>query len=40
LVALHIDSHTDAYPYTSDSRYNAATRFTNRAEEGVLDASS
>jgi len=40
LVALHIDSHTDAYPYTADDRYNAATQFTNAAEEGLVDASS
>ena len=40
LVALHIDSHTDAYPYTPDDRYNAATQFTNAAEEGLVDASS
>jgi len=40
LVALHIDSHTDAYPYTADDPYNAATQFTNAAEEGLVDASS
>jgi agmatinase len=40
MVALHIDSHTDAYPYTPDNRYNAATQFTNAAEEGLVDASS
>lgn len=39
LVALHIDSHTDAYPYEPDDRYNAATQFTNAAEEGWVDAS-
>ena len=39
LVALHIDSHTDAYPYAPDDRYNAATQFTNAAEEGLVDAS-
>lgn len=39
LVALHIDSHTDAYPYTPDDRYNAATQFTNAAEEGLVDAA-
>ena len=38
LVALHIDSHTDAYPYAPDDRYNAATQFTNAAEEGLIDA--
>lgn len=40
LVALHIDSHTDAYPYTPDDRYNAATQFTNAAQEGLIDAAS
>lgn len=40
LVALHIDSHTDAYPYTPDDRYNAATQFTHAAEEGAVDAAS
>ncbi len=39
LVALHVDSHTDAYPYTPDDRYNAATQFTNAAQEGVVDAT-
>jgi len=40
LVALHVDSHTDAYPYTPDDRYNAATQFTNAAQEGLIDAAS
>lgn len=40
LVALHVDSHTDAYPYTPDDRYNAATQFTNAAQEGLIDATS
>jgi len=40
LVALHIDSHTDAYPYTPDDPYTAATQFTHAAEEGAVDASS
>ena len=39
LVALHIDSHTDAYPYVPEDRYNAATQFTNAAEEGLVDAA-
>ena len=39
LVALHIDSHTDAYPYEAHDRYNAATQFTNAVEEGWVDAS-
>lgn len=37
MVALHIDSHTDAYPYTEAEKYNAATQFTHVAEEGVID---
>lgn len=40
LVALHIDSHTDAYAYAPHDRYNAATQFTNAAQEGVIDAAS
>lgn len=40
MVALHIDSHTDAYPYSPDNRFNAATQFTNAAEEGLVDTSS
>jgi agmatinase len=40
LLALHVDSHTDAYPYTPDDRYNAATQFTNAAQEGLIDAAS
>lgn len=39
LVALHVDSHTDAYPYEPGDRYNAATQFTNAAEEGAIDAA-
>lgn len=37
MVALHIDSHTDAYPYTDAEKYNAATQFTHAAEEGLID---
>jgi agmatinase len=40
LVALHIDSHTDAYAYQPADKYNAATQFTHVAEEGLLDAAS
>jgi agmatinase len=40
LVALHIDSHTDAYAYEPADKYNAATQFTHVAEEGLLDAAS
>ena len=39
LVALHIDSHTDAYSYAPGDRYNASTQFTNAAEEGLIDAA-
>lgn len=37
LVALHIDSHTDAYPYDPEDKYNAAVQFTHIAEEGLID---
>jgi agmatinase len=40
LVALHIDSHTDAYAYEPADKYNAATQFTHAAEERLLDAAS
>ncbi len=40
MVALHVDSHTDAYPYTPDDRLNAATQFTLAAEEGWVDAAA
>jgi agmatinase len=40
LVALHIDSHTDAYAYDPNDKYNAATQFTHIAEEKLADASS
>lgn len=40
MVALHIDSHTDAYPYVPEDRFNASTQFTNAAEEGLVDAAS
>lgn len=40
MVALHIDSHTDAYPYVPGNQYNAATQFTNAAEEGLVDPTS
>lgn len=39
LVALHVDSHTDAYPYTPHDRFSAATQFTHAAEEGAIDAT-
>ena len=37
MAALHIDSHTDSYPYGSDEKYNSATQFTHVAEEGLID---
>jgi agmatinase len=40
LVALHVDSHTDAYPYDAVDPYNAATQFTHAAEEGLVAAGS
>ena len=39
LVALHVDSHTDAYRDDPGDRYNAATQFTVAAEDGAVDAS-
>lgn len=39
LAALHIDSHTDSYPYDPADKYNSATQFTHVAEEGWVDAS-
>lgn len=40
LVALHIDSHTDAYPYEPERPYNAATQFTHAAEEGLVEVTA
>ena len=39
LAALHIDSHTDAYPYGPAEKYNSATQFTHIADGigGVID---
>jgi len=37
LVVLHIDAHTDAYPWEG---YNTATTFTRAAEEGVVDPAN
>ena len=39
LVVLHIDSHTDAYPYDAVDPYTAATQFTHAAEEQRISAS-
>jgi len=47
LVALHIDSHTDAYPSypgvsfgDASDRFNTATTFVRAAEEGLIDVRS
>jgi agmatinase len=40
LVALHVDSHTDAYPYNPADPYDASNQFTHAAEETLVDASS
>ena len=37
MAALHIDSHTDSYPYGEEEKYNSATQFTHVAEEGLID---
>jgi len=37
MAALHIDAHTDAYPYDVAEKYNSATQFTHVAEEGLVD---
>lgn len=37
MAALHIDAHTDSYPYDESEKYNAATQFTHVAEEGLVD---
>lgn len=38
LAVLHIDSHTDTYPYDDpNDRYNAATQLTHAVEEGLID---
>ena len=37
MAALHIDAHTDSYPYGADEKYNSATQFTHVAEEGLVD---
>jgi agmatinase len=40
LVALHVDSHTDAYPYNPDDPFDASNQFTHAAEEGLVDPNS
>lgn len=40
LVALHVDSHTDAYPYDPAQPYDASNQFTHAAEEGLVDAAA
>ncbi|GAB4185844.1 MAG: agmatinase [Thalassobaculales bacterium] len=37
LVSVHIDSHTDTYPYVESDRYNAATQYTHAAQEGLIE---
>ncbi|MCW3474148.1 arginase family protein [Limobrevibacterium gyesilva] len=39
LVALHVDSHTDAYEYGEEDAYNAATQFSHAAAEGLVDTA-
>lgn len=39
LVAVHIDAHTDSYPYEPNDKYTAATQFTHAAEEQLVVAS-
>jgi agmatinase len=39
LVALHLDAHTDSYPWAEPEKYNAATQFTHAAEEQLLSAT-
>ena len=38
LIALHVDSHTDAYPYDPTDPFDASDQFSHAAEEGVIDA--
>ena len=40
MVALHVDSHTDAYPYDPARPFDASNQFTHAAEEGLLEAGS
>jgi len=40
LVALHIDSHTDAYDPEPEYPFSAATQFTHAATEGAIDGSA
>ena len=37
MAALHINSHTNSYPYGEEEKYNSATQFTHVAEEGLVD---
>ena len=39
IVAVHIDAHTDSYPYDPLDKYTAATQFTHAAEEQLVIAS-
>jgi len=39
LVAVHIDAHTDSYPYDPNDKFTSATQFTHAAEEQLVVAS-
>jgi arginase family enzyme len=39
LVAVHLDAHTDSYPYAPNEKYTSATQFTHAAEEQCIVAS-
>ncbi len=39
MVTVHIDAHTDTYPYAPDDKYNTATQFTHAAQEQLVAAS-
>ena len=40
LVALHVDSHTDAYDPEPEYPFSAATQFTHAATEGAIDGNA
>jgi agmatinase len=39
MVAVHIDAHTDSYPYAPGDKYNTSTQFTHAAQEQLVAAS-
>ncbi|HTZ79683.1 MAG TPA: agmatinase [Stellaceae bacterium] len=39
IAAVHVDAHTDSYPYAPDDKYNTSTQFTHAAEEQLVSAS-